>query len=126
MNQTGRDEHGRYARGNSGGPGRPKARTEEQYLAVVSDTVSLDDWRAVIERAVDQARAGDYRARQWLANYLIGRPKERAELRVVTEELLDLANLTIEETAELSRLVEKIEGTSSHETQLPAILSDDA
>ena len=62
-----RDEHGRFAEGNAGGPGRPRRTVERDYLAVLSEAVSLDDWRAVVARAVDDAKAGDARARDWLA-----------------------------------------------------------
>ena len=68
MDRMSRDERGRYAKGNCGGPGRPKAQTEEQYLTTLSETVTIDDWLAITEKAVDQAKQGDHRARQWLAN----------------------------------------------------------
>ncbi len=105
-----RNENGRFAAGNSGGPGRPKAKTEEQYLLKLYDVVAIHDWQDVVNKALVQAKTGDHRARQWLANYLIGRPKERGELKLVTEEFVDLSSLTNEETTQLSRLLEKIEG----------------
>ncbi len=64
MLQTGRDECGRYAAGNGGGPGRPKAQIEGQYLVTLSETVSLDDWREITEKAVHQAKHGDHRGDQ--------------------------------------------------------------
>ena len=60
--------------GNRGG--RPRRSTEEKYLRALSDSVSLDDWRAIALRAVEQAMAGDKDARAWLGNYLIGKPTE--------------------------------------------------
>ncbi len=69
---NGRKANGRFAPGNSGGPGRPRRAVEHNYLTVISDAVSLDDWRTVVVRAVADARKGDARARDWLAKHLVG------------------------------------------------------
>ncbi len=77
----GRDENGRFTPGNSGGPGRPRRTVEHDYLAVLGDTVSLEDWRKVVERAVADAKSGDARARDWVTKYLIGNdPPQLVEL----------------------------------------------
>jgi hypothetical protein len=74
--QTGgwRKTNGRFAAGNPGGPGRPRRAIEREYLARLSDAVPLDAWQAIVERAVEDAKAGDARARDWLARYLVGEP----------------------------------------------------
>lgn len=72
MAKTGRDDRGRFAPGNSGGPGRPKRAVELEYIKALADTVTLDDWRAVCQSALEAAKAGDAKAREWLAGYLIG------------------------------------------------------
>lgn len=59
------------------GPGRPTRRKEEKFLALLSASVSEEDWRLVITKAVDQAKEGDWRARKWLSDYLIGTPVQR-------------------------------------------------
>ena len=69
---SGRQRNGQFAKGNSGGPGRPPLAIEKDYLTTLSDAVSADDWRAVVTRAVEDAKTGDPRARDWLAKYLIG------------------------------------------------------
>jgi len=73
-----RDEKGRLLPGNqlAKGKGRPRREVEEKYLKTLSAAVSLKDWRAIVERAVQQALDGDDKARAFLANYLIGRPTE--------------------------------------------------
>jgi hypothetical protein len=38
--------------------------------------VPLETWSKICEAAVAQAVSGDAKAREWLANYLIGRPVE--------------------------------------------------
>ncbi len=70
----GRNPDGTFAPGNPGGPGRPPRATESQYMAVVMTACDLDAWRAIIERAVADAKNGDSTARAWLASYLVGKP----------------------------------------------------
>jgi hypothetical protein len=60
--------------GNRGGPGRPRRTVEAQYLLALREAVPLETWNKVCETAVAQAVAGDAKAREWLANYLIGKP----------------------------------------------------
>jgi hypothetical protein len=67
-----RGDKGHFKRGNPGGPGRPRRAVERQYLAALSDAVPLDAWRAIVEAAVEAAKNGDARARDWLARYLVG------------------------------------------------------
>lgn len=76
-----RDAQGRFAKGNRGGPGRPPRKTEERYLRAMTRAVLLKDWRAIVKRAVAQARTGDKDARRWLSDYLLGRPVQRAEIQ---------------------------------------------
>jgi hypothetical protein len=67
-----RDGRGRFAVGNPGGPGRPRRVVERDYLTVLSDAVSPEDWRSVVKAAVESAKQGDAKARDWLTRYLIG------------------------------------------------------
>jgi hypothetical protein len=67
-----RDGQGRFAVGNPGGPGRPRRAVERDYLTVLSDAVSPEDWRSVVQAAVESAKQGDAKARDWLTRYLIG------------------------------------------------------
>jgi hypothetical protein len=73
-----RGPDGKFLPGNKAARngGRPRRSTEEKYLKALSDSVSLDDWKAIALKAVEQARAGDKDARTWLGNYLIGKPTE--------------------------------------------------
>ena len=84
-----RDERGRFVAGNAGGPGRPRRAIEREYLAVISEAVTLEDWRAIVAHAVEVAKAGDDKARAWLAKYVIGdNPITLTEL--LARELLDI------------------------------------
>ncbi len=70
--ETTRHCNGRFAKGNPGGPGRPRRTVEREYLATLADAVSLDDWRQIVGRAVVDAKDGDAKARDWLTRYLLG------------------------------------------------------
>ena len=72
-----RDEQGHFLKGHSlKSPGRKRRSTEERYLRSLTDAVSMDDWQAIIQKAIEQATGGDKDARTFLANYLIGKPTE--------------------------------------------------
>ena len=58
-----RDAKGRFIKGNSGNPnGRARRSTEDRYLAALSSSVTLKDWREIVDAAVGRAKRGDARA----------------------------------------------------------------
>ena len=70
-----RDSKGRFIKGASGNPqGRLPKRVEQNYLQVSEGVCTFDVWREITMKAVEQAKQGDARARQWLSDYLIGKP----------------------------------------------------
>lgn len=71
--RDGHDKQGRFTKENLGGPGRAPRPVERQYLAVLSDACTLGAWRDVVAKAVEDARAGDDKAREWLTRYLLGK-----------------------------------------------------
>ncbi len=89
---TTRTAGGRFAIGNGGGPGRPRRQTETAYLQSMLKVVTLDTWEAIITAAVEAAKAGDHKAREWLARYLVGEPQATAPTptAAVVEELLGI------------------------------------
>lgn len=64
-------------------------RTEGDYMSVLLEAVTLDDWRAVVNNAKTLAQAGDPQARSWLAQYLMGKAAGSAPtpLTVVVQQL---------------------------------------
>lgn len=64
-------------------------RTEGDYMAVMLEAVTLEEWRGVVTAAVTAARAGDPSARAWLAQYLVGKPSATAPapLTIVVQQL---------------------------------------
>ena len=70
-----RDSKGRFVKGASGNPqGRLPKQTETSYLQVSESVCTFDVWREIVAKAVEQAKQGDARARQWLSDYLVGKP----------------------------------------------------
>ena len=56
---------------NRNGKPEPRRPIEREYLATLNAVVSLDKWRAICEKAADDALAGDARARDWLSKWLL-------------------------------------------------------
>ena len=71
-----RDKNGQFAKGNKGGPGRQNRKTEDKYLLALQKCVKAKDWKAICERAIIDAKTGDRAARQWLSDYLLGKPQQ--------------------------------------------------
>jgi ribosomal protein L17 len=60
-------------KGHSGNPsGRPI--DQFKYQKKIDTATTLKDWRAIIDKAIEQAKRGDAKARQWLSEYLAGKP----------------------------------------------------
>lgn len=64
-------------------------RTEADYMGVLLDAVTLEDWRSVVIATVAAAKAGDSSARAWLGQYLVGKPAATAPapLTVIVQQL---------------------------------------
>lgn len=66
--------------GQSGNPkGRAPRATERAYLATVQRLCDPKTWGRIVERAIVDALDGDRHAREWLGNYLLGRPTPLVE-----------------------------------------------
>ncbi len=107
---NGRDENGRFTPGNPGGPGRPRRAIEAEYLAALSEVVTLDTWREIVTTAVERAKSGDARAREWIARYVLG-SESTVLLNLAASELAEYTPETrIAERAEQYRLIQAIAG----------------
>lgn len=74
-----RDPKGRFVKGHSGNP-RGKPIDQFKYLKKMGAAVSATEWREIIRRAVEQAKRGDPRAREWLSDYLMGKPPQQVDI----------------------------------------------
>ena len=87
MSKNGRDRRGKFVAGGPPGPGRPRRLTESHYLAKLSEAISLNDWQQIVRKAKEDAINGDWRARSWLSDYLLGRePKHSLHDLAVREQ----------------------------------------
>lgn len=75
-----RKANGQFAKGHKGGPGRPKKKREERYLEITMSACTFPEWKAIVKRAVSDAKRGDATARKWLSDYLVGVPKQPLDL----------------------------------------------
>lgn len=83
-----RDEKGRFQKGATGNPnGRPPKEREVRFYEITLSSVTYEDWRAIVERAVADAKRGDTAARKWLSDYLIGTPEQKLDVTTNGETL---------------------------------------
>ena len=52
-----------------------KARISQSYLAIIVSEIGIEDVQAVARRAVEDAKDGDAKAREWLGKYVLGNGK---------------------------------------------------
>jgi len=79
--KNGRDSRGRFTKGSRGNPGgRPKSHKNIQALLLQRCTPAKQ--RKIIDRAIEDAIAGDSTARRWVYNYLLGKPVERVKAEI--------------------------------------------
>lgn len=100
---NGRDGTGRFIAGNTYGKGRPRRAIESDYLKALSDALTLDTWREICAGAIEAAKAGDAKAREWLSRYALGvQPATLTQL--ATDEALGLsADALIDAEADVAR-----------------------
>lgn len=78
---TPRDENGRFVKGHSGNPNGGSAKKRSaSYLAAFNKTLTIQDMKAIVAKAVEQAKAGDKDARRFVADYALGKPQQRVEV----------------------------------------------
>lgn len=61
----------------SKGNGRPKKITEAAYLEVFREVVGLEQYRAMLEKHLQKAQAGDFKAFQEILRQAQGTPKQQ-------------------------------------------------
>ena len=113
--KSGRDNQGRFSNGNPGGPGRPRRAVEEDYLAALSDQLSIERWENIVSKAIEDAENGDHKARDWIARYALGPSPKVAEMGL--QGALRLFQLAVDEAREKT-VEEKIENRLANDRLL--------
>ena len=70
----GRDESGRFTKGNPGGPGNPYARRVAQLRSTLLQAVGDEGLTDIIRGLVTAAKGGDVAAAKLVLSYVLGRP----------------------------------------------------
>ncbi|MEE8597941.1 MAG: DUF5681 domain-containing protein [Dehalococcoidales bacterium] len=108
-------KNGQYPKGVSGNPhGRPrkdKTRTGITYLQATTAACSPEEWVEIVRLAVKQALKGDSRAREWLADRLMGKPKSTD---TVANIVIDFSKLSDNQLERLANGEDPISVISSH------------
>jgi hypothetical protein len=86
-----RDANGRFARGNSGGPGNPFGRRLAQLRECLLRSATDENIERLANMLMERAFAGDMAAAKLLLLYWIGKPKDVAEPDRVEVEEWELA-----------------------------------
>jgi hypothetical protein len=71
-----RDVHGRFVKGNKGGPGNPFARQCAALRRAFHAVVTPEDIMAIAGMVLRKAKEGDLAAAKLLFTYVIGRPAD--------------------------------------------------
>jgi hypothetical protein len=91
-------------------------RTESDYMGALLEAVTLEDWRDVVNQAVQDAKAGDKTARDWLARYLVGAPKGNAPTPM---------NVLVQQISGTDPLAERLAKPYIDRVQYPSLHTDD-
>lgn len=93
-----RNQQGKFIQGNKASPGRPRLRTESEYLGRLTSLLTPEKWDQIVNRAIKDAIKGSATARAWLSDYVIGKPVTTISL-VASEQVL------------LNQLLERMQAT---------------
>jgi hypothetical protein len=103
-----RDTHGRFAKGNAGGPGNPFARQVAALRSALLASVTDEDLEAVARELVRQARDGNVAAAKLLLSYTLGKPAPAVDPDTLDLHEWDLYRRTPDTPAELFDLQQRM------------------
>lgn len=83
---------------NEKGPNRRPV--EREYFATLNAAVTLDVWKRIVQRAIDDALAGDPKAREWLSKWLMQAEARTLTVMAAEESLSDPATAAEQEIAD--------------------------
>jgi hypothetical protein len=74
-----RDACGRFAKGNSGGPGNPYPRRVAALRQALLNCVTEDDITAIAKAVIEEAKGGNIAAAKLIFHYVLGKPASAAD-----------------------------------------------
>jgi hypothetical protein len=106
---TQRQDNGRFAQGNCGGPGNPYARQVAALRKAAIEAVTPDDIRDIINALKQKAKSGDLAAAKLLLSYSIGKPQAAPDPdRLDRHELQTLADNHLGSPQELLEIIKGV------------------
>ena len=100
--------NGKFAPGNKANKRALPAEVELEYRKIIMRQCTPDQWAQICDKAIEQARGGDRYARDWLTNYLIGKPIQTVR-QVVDKRSISgkfLASLTTDQLDRAAQLID--------------------
>jgi hypothetical protein len=89
-----------FEKGNPGGPGRPKAPKEREYLDMFRSRVPLEEWGDAVTKMLEMAKDGNVKCFEALAKYCLPQPAMMFEWGRETREAFRRAGQGDKELAE--------------------------
>ena len=117
----GRDSHGRFCKGNRGGPGNPIAQQVSQIRRVLLSAVTEEDLVEIVQSLINKAKAGDTLAAREILDRPMGKakvtmeiepPPERTEQEIQTDLLM-----LLRENPDVARELAKYAGLVPEQVQ---------
>lgn len=107
--EIGRDNRGRFVKGLTGLQRTARAIKRHEFKEQLLYIVNEADWYEIVVRAINDAKRGNWRAREWLSDHLIGKPVQGLDITTKGQSLIrpDLALLTEEELLTLERIYKR-------------------
>jgi hypothetical protein len=83
---NGRDGGGRFAKGNSGGPGNPHSKRVNELRSVLLGKISDQDIAEIVDTLLGKAKGGDLLAIREVLDRALGKSTQQIEASAETEE----------------------------------------
>jgi hypothetical protein len=105
----GRDQNGRFVKGNPGGPGNPFAREVAKMRRAFMNRVSIKDLEDIADKMVALAKEGNVQAAKFIYGYMIGKPLPARDPDHLNEHELEVFKTEATFTQEVGPLLSKPE-----------------
>ena len=77
------DTAGKFKKGNPGGPGNPNMKLFSQYRKALETAITKKDFKAVVKKLLDLAKAGDVQAIKILLDRTLGKAAQNINLNSI-------------------------------------------